>query len=101
MGKPNQPGVVPFEQAHAIVEPYCDRVTPYGPEAAPLLFASGRVLAEAILADRDFPRLPRSIRDGDALRAENVSVVPATVGVTGKIKAGRSFSGTVESGHAV
>jgi len=101
MGKPNQAGVVPFEQARAIVEQYCDRVTPYGPEAAPLLFASGRVLAEAILADRDFPPFPRATRDGYALRAEDVSVVPATLRITGQIKAGSSFSGTVGSGHAV
>src|SRR5713226_7676734 len=101
MGKPNQAGVVPFEQARAIVEQYCDRVTPCGPETAPLLFASGRVLAEAILADRDFPPFPRATRDGYALRAEDVSVVPATLRITGQIKAGSSFSGTVGSGHAV
>src|SRR5258708_21945298 len=101
MGKRNQAGVVPFEQARAIVEQYCDGVTPCGPEAAPLLSASGRVLDEAILADRDFPPFPRATRDGYALRAEDVSVVPATLRITGQIKAGSSFSGTVESGHAV
>src|SRR5258708_24913476 len=101
MGKPNQAGVVPFEQARAIVEQYCDGVRRCGPETAPLLFASGCVLAEAILADRDFPPFPRATRDGYALRAEDVSVVPATLRITGQIKAGSSFSSAVESGHAV
>src|SRR5258708_20485981 len=101
MGKPNQAGVVPFEQARAIVEQYCDRVTPCGPEAGPLPAASGRGVAEGILAGRDFPPFPRAARDGYARRAEDVSVVPATLRITGQIKAGSSFSSAVESGHAV
>jgi molybdopterin molybdotransferase len=101
MSSQSQAGVVPFEQARAIIEQYCERVTPGEPEATPLLSASGRVLAEAILADRDFPPFPRATRDGYALRAEDVSIVPATLGIAGQVKAGSSFSGTVGSGEAV
>jgi molybdopterin molybdotransferase len=101
MSSQSQAVVVPFEQARAIIEQYCERVTASEPEATPLLSASGRVLAEAILADRDFPPFPRATRDGYALHAEDVSIVPATLGIAGQVKAGSSFSGTVGSGEAV
>src|SRR6266481_6942475 len=101
MSSRNQAGVVPFEQARAIVEQYCERVTPSSLEIAPLLSASGRVLAEAILADRDFPPFPRATRDGYALRAEDTLAVPATLRAIGQVKAGSSFPGSVGSGEAV
>src|SRR5258708_18303686 len=101
MSSQSQTGVVPFEQARSIVEQYCERVTPVGIEAAPLLSASGRVLAEAILADRDFPPFPRATRDGYALRAQDASVTPTTLRIAGQVKAGSSFDGAVGSGQAV
>src|SRR5258708_7963068 len=101
MSSRSQAGVVPFEQARAIVEQYCERVTRSSLEIAPLLSASGRVLTEAILADRDFPPFPRATRDGYALRAQDVIIAPATLRITGQVKAGSSFPGTVGSGEAV
>jgi molybdopterin molybdotransferase len=57
-------------------------------EVADLLAATGRVLAEPILADRDFPPFPRATRDGYAVRAADVAQVPARLEVVGEIKAG-------------
>ncbi|HJX84866.1 MAG TPA: gephyrin-like molybdotransferase Glp [Candidatus Angelobacter sp.] len=94
-------GVVPFEQACEIVRLYCNRITPRQPESTPLLQALGRVLAEPILADRDFPPFPRATRDGYALRAENTSTTPATLRVIGQVKAGSDYQGTVARGEAV
>lgn len=67
-----------------------------------LLIASlGRVLAEEVKADRDFPPFPRSTRDGYAVRASDLAKVPATLRVSGQIKAGGTFAGSVRSGQAV
>jgi molybdopterin molybdotransferase len=94
-------GVVPFERACEIVGQYCIRIAPGPPEPVSLLQALGRVLAEPIVADRDFPPFPRATRDGFALRAEDVRTVPATLRVAGIVKAGSAYSGTVVRGEAV
>ena len=57
-------------------------------ETSDLLAVTGRVLAEPILADRDFPPFPRATRDGYAVRAADVARVPARLQVVGEIKAG-------------
>lgn len=57
-------------------------------EHVPLLASLGRTLAEEIVADRDFPPFPRATRDGFAIRAEDVQVVPAELRVVGQIRAG-------------
>ena len=41
-------------------------------EEVRLFDADGRVLAENAVADRDYPTLPRSVRDGFAVRAANI-----------------------------
>jgi molybdopterin molybdotransferase len=53
-----------------------------------LLDAVGLVLAEDLLADRDFPPFPRATRDGFALRATDVQSVPTRLHCVGEIKAG-------------
>jgi len=60
--------------------------------------AMGRVLAETVLADRDFPALARSVRDGFAVRAADV---PGELEITGEVRAGERFAGEVGSGQAV
>lgn len=60
--------------------------------------AAGRVLAEDIPADRDYPPVARAIRDGFAVRAADL---PGTLRVAGEVRAGESFSGRVEPGEAV
>jgi len=53
-----------------------------------LLAAAGRVLAEPVLADRDFPPFPRSARDGCAVRAVDLTNLPATLKVIAEVRAG-------------
>jgi molybdopterin molybdotransferase len=73
------------------------RATP-STETAGLDCAAGRVLGENVTADRDTPPLPRSVRDGFAVRAADV---PGTLTVIGEVRAGDRFAGTVGPGHAV
>jgi molybdopterin molybdotransferase len=80
--------VVTFEQARHIVERHASRLRPSGNENVPLLESLGRVLAAPVLADRDFPPFPRATRDGYAVRAADLSMLPATLKVIGEIKAG-------------
>jgi len=63
-----------------------------------LLDAAGRVLAESIYADRDYPPFPRSARDGFAVRSVDL---PATLRVIGEVRAGTVFRGSVGTGEAV
>jgi molybdopterin molybdotransferase len=69
-------------------------------QAQPVLLAEaeGRVLAEEILADRDYPPFRRSTRDGYAIRAADA---PGELLVLGQVRAGEAFSGTVGPGQAV
>lgn len=82
--------MVSFELARHLVEQHAAGVHPGETETADLLAALGRVLAEPILADRDFPPFARSTRDGYAVRAADVERVPARLAVIGEIKAGDS-----------
>jgi molybdopterin molybdotransferase len=70
-------------------------------ERAPLLEAAGRVLAEAIAADRDIPPLANSAMDGYAVRAADVAQVPARLRVIGEAAAGTVCQAMVEPGTAV
>lgn len=94
-------GALTFEQADQVVRRYCERVAAPQSEQVKLLDSLGRVLAEKIPADRDFPPFRRSTRDGYAVRAADVKNVPARLKVVGQIKAGGTFSGTVNAGEAV
>ncbi|MBZ5591901.1 MAG: molybdopterin molybdotransferase MoeA [Acidobacteriia bacterium] len=88
-----------FDEARACVieRVTAGRVLP-PPEEVVLESASGRVLAENILADRDLPALARSVRDGFAVRAVDV---PGKLAVIGEVRAGDCFEGTVRPGEAV
>ena len=71
-------------------------------EIVEVLAARGRVLAEEILADRDFPPFHRATRDGYAVRAADVERVPAQLEAIGEIKAGHSAEAcAVKSGQCV
>jgi molybdopterin molybdotransferase len=67
-------------------------------EEIPVLDAAGRVLAEDIAADRDYPPFARSARDGFAVRAADV---PGELEVIGEVRAGEVFDGGVSAGQAV
>ena len=68
------------------------------PENVALECAAGRVLAEEVRADRDIPALARSVRDGFAVRAQDV---PGTLRIIGEVRAGERFEGAVGAGEAV
>lgn len=61
----------------------------------------GRILAEPIIADRDYPPFHRATRDGFAVSAADVASPPVTLKWRGEIKAGESFPGTLGPGECV
>jgi molybdopterin molybdotransferase len=67
-------------------------------ETVALLEACGRVLAIDIPADRDYPPLPRSVRDGYAVRAADL---PGTFRCVGEVRAGGTAHMEVQAGQAV
>ena len=67
-------------------------------EEVSLLEAAGRVLAEPVAADRDYPATARSVRDGFAVRGADL---PGDLRLIGEVRAGESFSGEVHTGEAV
>jgi molybdopterin molybdotransferase len=67
-------------------------------ELVDLESADGRVLAENIYADRDYPTLDRTARDGFAVRSADM---PGRVRVIGEVRAGERFTGHVGPGEAV
>ena len=68
-----------------------------GLEAAPLLACHGRVLAEDIHADRDYPPFNRSMRDGFAVRSADI---PGRLRIVGEIRAGQVYPGSLQPGEA-
>jgi len=82
--------ILTFEEARHLVEYHAATLHPRGKELLDLLDAAsaGQVLAESVLADRNFPPFPRSMRDVYAVCAADLSQLPATLEVTGEIKAG-------------
>lgn len=94
-------GVLSFEKADETIRRYCQHIQPPRSDSVALIASLGRVLAEEVKADRDFPPFPRSTRDGYAVRAADVAKVPSKLRVLGQIKAGGTFAGTVQAGQAV
>ncbi|HET8550155.1 MAG TPA: gephyrin-like molybdotransferase Glp [Bryobacteraceae bacterium] len=85
-----------FEQARAcILEQVTCGTTA---ETVSIDDAPARVLAQDLAADRDYPPLPRSARDGFAVRAADL---PGRLRVIGEAPAGVHFAGTVGPGEAV
>jgi len=101
---PDQSLVLSFEDARRVVEDHAAKLRPRGKESVGLLAAAGRVLGEAIVADRDIPPFPRSTRDGYAVRATDLAQLPAKLQVIGEIKAGTpspDVPSKVDRGQAV
>src|SRR5882762_3584445 len=101
---PQQPTILSFEYARHVVERHAARVRQGDLEAAQLLASAGRVLAKPVLADRDFPPFRRAMRDGYAVRAADLSQLPATLEVIAEVKAGiapEEVPPEVRSGQAV
>jgi molybdopterin molybdotransferase len=60
--------------------------------------AHGRILAKEVLADRDYPALARSLRDGFAVKSGSV---PGTLTITGETRAGDETRGPLAAGEAL
>lgn len=60
--------------------------------------AAGRVLAQAIHADRDYPPEARSMRDGFAVRSADV---PGQLQLAGEIRAGQPCTLALQPGQAI
>ena len=96
--------VLSFAEAYAAVHRYCRRILerPKQAEEVLLLQTLGRVLAEPVLADRDFPPFPRATRDGYAVRAADLGQNgSALLRVVGQVKAGDHYDLPLASGEAV
>jgi molybdopterin molybdotransferase len=63
--------------------------------------ALGRIMAENIPADRNYPPFDRATRDGFALRAADVTPSAVNLRLIGESRAGVPFDGTVEPGTCV
>ncbi len=60
--------------------------------------AHGRVLGEDVRADRDYPALRRSLRDGFAVKSADV---PGTLRIRGEVRAGEGEQPPLERGEAL
>jgi molybdopterin molybdotransferase len=98
--------MIPFEAARAkVIEVLSSCVC--APEretldlSASLSALLGRILAENIVADRNYPPFNRSIRDGIALRAADAAEPGAKLRLIAESRAGFAFNGTVVEGECV
>src|SRR5258708_10038206 len=81
-----------FDGALASVSAHAESLGAATTEDLPLLQCRGRVLAEAIVADRDQPPFDRSTRDGFAVHAEQL-LPGASLTVVGQVRAGQRWLG--------
>ncbi len=70
-------------------------------QQVPLFEAAGRVLREAIVADRNDPPVPVSAMDGYGVRFPDVESVPSRLNVKGVVPAGVDKPVEIERGEAV
>ena len=93
-------GVVRFDEALETVLGHAADLTAPGIQRVPLLDCGGRVLAEAVRADRDQPPFDRSTRDGFAVRASEFGA--GTLKIAGQVRAGEQWQGrALENGSVI
>src|SRR5690606_29229053 len=90
--------MIPVAKAIKIIE---RQIAPLRSERIALTDASGRVLAEDIIADSDLPPFHRSQMDGYAVKAVDTEAAPVTLTIVGEAAAGRGWPGTLKKGQAV
>lgn len=91
-----------FEDARSKVIEACRglrRVFPV--ETVELKDALGRILAQEVRADREYPPFDRAARDGFAVRSTDCQKAGTTLHVIGEVAAGRGFPGQLTSGECV
>src|SRR5580704_16181243 len=97
-----------YEAARAkVIEVICARHCAPPPPTETIEFAEnpscvlGRIVAEDVRADRNYPPFNRSTRDGFALRAGDAAQAGTNLRLIGESRAGVPFAGTVEPGTCV
>src|SRR5947209_4135578 len=94
-----QSSPLPFEEGRRIViDELRSRAHPPGTESIPVSDAHGRVLADAVFADRPYPALRRSLRDGFAVHSTDL---PGVLRVRGETRAGDKESCALARGEAL
>jgi molybdopterin molybdotransferase len=93
--------VLSFVEARNLVEQHAAELRASGTERVSLLEASGRVLAQSLVCDRDQPPFDRSTRDGFAVHAADLANVPAQLKVVGEVRAGATWSSPLNRGEAL
>jgi molybdopterin molybdotransferase len=93
--------VLSFAEARNVVEQHAAQLRASGTERVSLLEASGRVLAQSLICDRDQPPFDRSTRDGFAVRAADVANTPAPLRVVGEVRAGATWPNPLQAGEAL
>jgi len=94
--------ILSFEQALATVrEKIALANLAPSSESVSLDCARGRVLAEAVRADRDYPPFHRATRDGYAIRSQDLKSIPAELNRIGEVRAGERFERELAPGQAV
>src|SRR5271156_731392 len=84
-------GILAFAEALAVVLEHAAGVRVPETEAVHLPDSAGRVLAQAVVADRDQPPFDRATRDGFAVRAAEFGGEPLRV--VGMVRAGDVWRG--------
>ncbi|WP_260703898.1 molybdopterin molybdotransferase MoeA [Edaphobacter flagellatus] len=92
--------IVSFDAALEIVLEQAAKLEPGHKEQIRLEDSLGRVLAEAVVADRDQPPFPRSTRDGFAVRAAEADA-GSWLRVAGQVKAGESWNGRLTDDEGI
>ena len=77
--------MISFKDAYQKVLDHCQD---YGDEQIPLSQATGRILAEDIVADRDFPPFNRATKDGIAINYKAIEKGQTTFKIEGVVAAG-------------
>lgn len=97
-----------YEAARAkVIEAICARRCAPPPPTETIEFAEdpsrvlGRIVAEDVRADRNYPPFNRSTRDGFALRAADAAQAGTKLRLIGESRAGVLFEGAVEQGTCV
>jgi len=99
------PALLGYDQAAALVADYAGQLARQRHASLPNLeivkleMASGRVLAQSLLADRDQPPFARSTRDGYACHAAEASAY-SSLTIVGAARAGDPPTGPLPSGAA-
>jgi molybdopterin molybdotransferase len=95
-------GYIGYEEAFNLV---CSNLQPVGVEDIPLDSCVGRVVSEDLVALISYPSADVSLKDGFAVRSEEVSAAslhqPVCLRVIGSVFAGSGFEGEVKRGSAV